>query len=87
MVRGVLKQSPAGENIFTRKPEWILKIIGVLPVKIALDFKPDWIVLDLLMPHVLGTDIFNELNKLADFEFSAVFYSSCHKHHPVRPIP
>jgi hypothetical protein len=33
----VLKLSPAGENIFTRKPESILKIAGVLPVKIALD--------------------------------------------------
>ena len=42
----------------------------------ALEFKPDWLVLDVRLPEKSGVSVFKELKKKADFEFSVVFYSN-----------
>ncbi|MGE5340603.1 MAG: two-component system response regulator [Candidatus Omnitrophota bacterium] len=45
-------------------------------VERALNYKPDWVVLDVRMPEKSGAVVYQELNKQADFEFSTVFYSN-----------
>jgi DNA-binding response OmpR family regulator len=45
-------------------------------VDLALEFKPDWVVLDIKMPHISGVSVYKELNEKADFEFSVVFYTN-----------
>jgi DNA-binding response OmpR family regulator len=45
-------------------------------VEIAKRFKPNWVVFDVRMPHKSGVSVYSDLNKEADFEFSAVFYSN-----------
>lgn len=49
---------------------------GTYAVDMALEFKPDWLVLDVRMPHKSGVSVYKELNEKADFEFSAVFYTN-----------
>lgn len=46
----------------------------------ALEFKPDWLVLDVRLPEKSGVSVFKELKKKADFEFSVVFYSNYCNH-------
>lgn len=45
-------------------------------VDVALEFKPDWLVLDVRMPYKSGVSVYKDLNEKADFEFSMVFYSN-----------
>ena len=45
-------------------------------VDMALEFKPDWLVLDVRMPYKSGVSVYKDLNEKADFEFSVVFYSN-----------
>jgi DNA-binding response OmpR family regulator len=45
-------------------------------VNMALEFKPDWLILDVRMAYNSGVSVYRELKKKADFEFSVVFYSN-----------
>lgn len=49
-------------------------------VDMALEFKPDWLVLDVRMPYKSGFSVYKDLNEKADFEFSVVFYSNYCNH-------
>lgn len=53
-------------------------------VSIALEFKPDWLVLDVRMPYKSGVSVYKDLNERADFEFSAVFYTNYYNDQEVK---
>lgn len=49
-------------------------------VDIALNYKPDWLVLDVRMPYKSGVSVYKDLNEKADFGFSVAFYSNYCNH-------
>lgn len=44
-------------------------------VQSIIEFKPDWLILDIRMPYKSGLQVFKELDEQADFRFKVVFYS------------
>ena len=53
---------------------------SIKAVEMALEFKPDWLVLDVRTPYKSGVSVYKDLNERADFEFSVVFYSNYCNH-------
>jgi DNA-binding response OmpR family regulator len=51
-------------------------LFSTTAVQEALEFKPNWLVLDVRMPYISGVSVYKELKEIADFPFSVVFYSN-----------
>ncbi len=60
-------------EILGHEAKFILK--SQKAVSEVMEFKPDWLVLDIRMPYKSGLDIYRELKENADFQFKVVFYS------------
>jgi DNA-binding response OmpR family regulator len=49
---------------------------GTNAIQVALEFRPQWIVIDVRIPYKSGVKVYTDLDRQANFEFSAVFYTN-----------
>lgn len=51
-------------------------LTGTNAVQVALEFRPQWLVIDVRIPYKSGVKVYTELDGQANFEFFAVFYTN-----------